>query len=75
MSHAFISTVDIRIPSLYRGAKDGETVGIIIENKHINGLEINLESVMFNVCCGFRVGHIYNICRPRATKTFNTLNP
>ena len=44
--------------SLYRDAEDG----IIVENnKHINGLEINLERVtitlndgfsVFNVCCG-----------------------
>ena len=29
--------------SIYRDAKDGE---IIVENKHFNGLEMNLESVM-----------------------------
>ena len=58
MSHAFISTVVTTMSSLYRIAKDGE---IIVENKHINGLAINLESVIItfnhrfsvcNVCCG-----------------------
>ena len=36
--------------SLYREAKDGEihVIGIIVENKHINGLEINLECVINN---------------------------
>ena len=47
--------------SLYRSEKDGENVGIIVENKHLNGLEINLECVIitfnhrfpvFNFCCG-----------------------
>ena len=42
---------------------DGEIIGVIVENKHINGLEINLEraiitfnhvSSVFNVCCGPR---------------------
>ena len=49
--------------SLYRDVKDGEIIGIIVENKHINGLEINLGCVIitfnywfsvFNVCCGLR---------------------
>ena len=34
----FLSMVDITMPSLYRGAKDGEVFGILVENKHINGL-------------------------------------
>ena len=60
MCHMFISTFDATVPSLYKGAKDGEIIGIIVENKHINGLEIDLECVivtfnqgfsMFNVCC------------------------
>ena len=49
--------------SLYRAEENGEHIGIIVENKHINGLEINLEYIMitfnhglevFNVCCGPR---------------------
>ena len=53
--------------SQYRSEKDGENIGIIVENKLINGLEINLEGVIitfnhgvsvFNVCCGpFRIEH------------------
>ena len=47
--------------SPYRSGKDGENIGIIVENKLINGLEINLECVIItfnhrfselNVCCG-----------------------
>ena len=34
------------MPSLYRSEKDGENIGIIVENKYINGLEINLECVI-----------------------------
>ena len=41
MSHAFISTAGTTMSSLYRNAKDGEITGVIVENKHINGLEIN----------------------------------
>ena len=57
MSHAFISTVVTTMSSLYTVAKDGET---IVENKHLNGLEINLEHAIItfnhrfsvcNVCC------------------------
>ena len=56
--------VDLLVSSQYRSEKDGDNIGIIVENKHINGLEINLECVIitfnhgfsvFNVCCG--VGH------------------
>ena len=36
----FISTVDTTMLSLYRGEKDGENLGIMGENKHLNGLEI-----------------------------------
>ena len=65
----FISKVDLPVLSLYRSEKDGENIGIIVENKLINGLEINLECVIitinyrfFNVCCsphhpGLRIGH------------------
>ena len=61
MSDALISMVDTTMLSLYWGTKDGEIIGIIVENKHINGLEVNLECViiafnhwcsMLNVCCG-----------------------
>ena len=49
--------------SQYRSEKDGENIGIIVDNKLINGLEINLLCVIitfnhkflvFNVCCGPR---------------------
>ena len=43
MSQAFISTVDTTMLSLNRGTKDGEIIGIISENKHIDSLDINLE--------------------------------
>ena len=61
--------------SLYRGVKDGEIIGIIGENKHLNGLEINSVCVIiifnhrfsvFNVCYGLRsismsdANHSYN---------------
>ena len=41
MSYAFMSTVDTTMPSLYRGAKDGEIIAKIVENKPIDGLETN----------------------------------
>ena len=41
--HALISTADLPVSSLYRSEKGVENIRIIIENKHINGLEINLE--------------------------------
>ena len=49
--------------SQYRSEKDGENIGIIVENKLVNGLEINLECVIifnhgfsvFNVNCGPRL--------------------
>ena len=37
----FISMADLPVSSLYRNEKDGEHIGKIVENKHINGLEIN----------------------------------
>ena len=43
MSHTFISTAVTTMLSLYRDTKDGE---IIVENKHINALEINFECVI-----------------------------
>ena len=46
MLHTFISTVDTAMLSLYGDEKNGENIGIIVENKHINGLEINLECVI-----------------------------
>ena len=58
MSHAFISMAGTTMLFPYRDAKDGK---IIVKNKHINGLEINLVFVIrtsnhgfevFNVCCG-----------------------
>ena len=41
--------------SLYRDAKDGEVTGIIVENKHINGLETNLECVIIKFNHGVSV--------------------
>ena len=38
--------VDLPVLSQYRSEKDGENIGIIDENKLINGLEINLECVI-----------------------------
>ena len=35
MSHMFISTVGTTMSSLYRDSKDGEILGIIVENKHM----------------------------------------
>ena len=55
---------DLHVLSQYRSEKDGENIGIIVENKLINGLEINLECVQitfnhkcsgFNICCGPRM--------------------
>ena len=51
---------DRPVSSSYRSEKDGENIEIIVENKHINGLEINLECVIItfnnrflvlNICC------------------------
>ena len=44
--HALVSTADLPVSSLYRSQKDGEIIGIVIENKHINRLEINSECVI-----------------------------
>ena len=58
--HIFISISDLPVLWLHRNEKNGENIGIINENKHMNGLEINLACVMitfnhrfsvFNVCC------------------------
>ena len=57
--------VDLPVSSQYRSEKDGENIGITVENKHINGLEINLECYcviitfshgfsVFKICCGPR---------------------
>ena len=43
--------------SLYRSEKYVENIGIIVENKLINGLEINLEFVIITFNHGFLVGH------------------
>ena len=45
--------------SLYRDAKVGEIIGILVENKHIDGLEINLECVIITFNHGFSV---FNVC-------------
>ena len=42
MKHPFILVVDTAMSSLYGDEKNGENFGIIVENKHINGLDINL---------------------------------
>ena len=39
--------------SLYRSEKNGENIGIIVENKLINRLEINLEFVIITFNYGF----------------------
>ena len=39
--------------SLYRDEKNGETIGIIVENKHINEPELNLECVIITFNQGF----------------------
>ena len=44
--------------SLYRSEKDGENIGIIVENKHINGQEINLECII-TFSHGFSMFNIY----------------
>ena len=76
MSHTFFSTVDIIMSSLYRGAKDGEIIGIIGENKHLNGLEINLVCVIiifnhrfsvFNVCYSLRSIFMHSASRRHST--------
>ena len=59
MSHAFISTVDITMSSLYRGEIHGENLGLFGENKHINGLEINLECVIITFKHG---SSVFNVC-------------
>ena len=42
--YAFISKVRLPVLFLYRTEKDGENIGlIIVENKPIDGLEVNLE--------------------------------
>ena len=65
MSHAFISTVDTTMSSLYRDEKDGENIARFVKNQHIKGLGIDLEYVIitfnhgfsvFNVCCGPQLG-------------------
>ena len=53
VSHAFISTADTTMSSLYSGVQYGEIIGITVENKHINGLEINLECVIITFNHGF----------------------
>ena len=75
--------------SLYKTEENGENIGIIVKNKHINGLEINLECVIikynywfsvFNVCCGPR--SIFNALRlasginfdPGSQQTLNISN-
>ena len=37
---------DLPVSSLYRSEKDGENIGILVENKHINGLEVNLACII-----------------------------
>ena len=58
--YMFISVADLPVFSLYRREKDAENIGIIVINKHVNGLEVNLECVIitfsrwfsvFNVSC------------------------
>ena len=37
---------DLPVSSLYRSEKDGENIGILVENKHINRLEVNLACII-----------------------------
>ena len=41
--------------SQYRSEKDGENIGIIVKNKLMNGLEINLECLILIFNHGFSV--------------------
>ena len=76
--HAFISKVDLPVSSLYRSENDGENIRIIVENKLINGLEINLECVIIT----FILGDFYDrklrftapLTRRRKTKS-QTIQP
>ena len=54
VSYMFISTA-VTTMSLYRDAKDGEITGIILENKHLNRLETNLECVIIKFNHGLSV--------------------
>ena len=44
--YVFISKVDLPVSSQYRSEKDEENFGIIVANKLINGLKIDLECVI-----------------------------
>ena len=48
--------------SLYKSEKDGENIGIIVEYKLINEVEINLECVIITFNHGFSVFNVY--CGP-----------
>ena len=39
----FIANVDLPVSTQYRSEKDGKNIGIIVENKLVNVLEINLD--------------------------------
>ena len=45
---------DLFVLSLYRSEKDGENIRIGVENKHINGLEINLQCIIITFNHGFQ---------------------
>ena len=45
--------------SLYRDEKDGENIGIIVENTNINGREINLEWVIITFNHRFSVFNVW----------------
>ena len=50
--------------SSYKSDNDGDNTGTIVENKHINGLEINLNCVIILFNNGFSVFKVY--CSPRS---------
>ena len=56
VSYVFIS--NLNMSSLFRGTKDREIIGIIVENKHINGHKINLECVIITLNHGFLVFNV-----------------
>ena len=59
--------------SLYWSEKDGENIGIIVENKLINRLEINLECVIITFNHGFSVFNVW--CGPRSIFMLSALWP
>ena len=57
------------VSSLYRSEKDGGNIGIIVENKLINGLEMNLEDVIITF------NHRFSVFKVRAATNVKHLKP